>query len=68
MPNVTVEWVEGRDNETKAEVARRIVEVLEQAAGVPASSTNILFVDYGAEDWFIGRESIAEIRRKRAKT
>lgn len=67
MPNVTVEWVEGRDKETKAEVARRIVEVLEQAAGVPASSTNILFVDYGAEDWFIGRESIAEIRRKRAK-
>ena len=66
MPNVTVEWVEGRDRDTKAEVARKIVEVLEQTAGIPASSTNVLFLDYGAEDWFIGRESIAEIRRNRA--
>ena len=67
MPNVTVEWVEGRDNKTKAEVARKIVEVLDQVAGVPPSSTNVLFLDYGAEDWFIGHESIAEMRQKREK-
>ena len=67
MPNVTVEWVEGRDNKTKAEVARKIVEVLDQVAGVPPSSTNVLFLDYGAEDWFIGHESIAEMRKKREK-
>jgi phenylpyruvate tautomerase PptA (4-oxalocrotonate tautomerase family) len=66
MPNVTVEWVEGRSKDTKAEVARRIVDVLEQAAGVPASSTNVLFIDYGAADWFIGKESIAEMRKKRS--
>lgn len=66
MPNVTVEWVEGRSKETKAEVAKRIVDVLEQAAGVPPSSTNVLFIDYGADDWFIGKESIAEIRKKRS--
>lgn len=66
MPNVTVEWVEGRSKETKAEVAKRIVDVLEQSAGVPASSTNVLFIDYGADDWFIGKESIAEIRKKRS--
>ena len=67
MPNITIEWVKGRDNEMKGEVARRIVEVLEQVADVPASSTNILFVDYSADDWFIGRESIADIRKNRAK-
>ena len=67
MPNVTVEWVEGRDNKTKAEVARKIVEVLDQVAGVPPSSTNVLFLDYDAEDWFIAHESIAEIRKNREK-
>lgn len=65
MPNVTIEWVEGRDKKTKAEVARRIVEVLDQVAGVPPSSTNVLFLDYDAGDWFIAHESIAEIRKKR---
>ena len=44
MPNVTIEWVEGRDKKTKAEVARKIVEVLDQVAGVPPSSTNVLFL------------------------
>ncbi len=67
MPNVTIEWVKGRDNKLKADVARKIVEVLDQVAGVPPASTNVLFHDYGAEDWFIGNESIAEIRSKREK-
>ena len=67
MPNVTIEWVKGRDKKTKAEIARKIVEALDQVAGVPPSSTNVLFLDYGAEDWFIGHESIAEIRSKREK-
>jgi 4-oxalocrotonate tautomerase family enzyme len=67
MPNVTIEWAEGRDNKLKADVARKIVEVLSQVAGVPPASTNVLFQDYGAEDWFIGHESIAEIRNKREK-
>ena len=44
MPNVTIEWVEGRDKKTKAEIARKIVEVLDQVAGVPPNSTNVLFL------------------------
>ena len=44
MPNVTIEWVKGRDKKTKAEIARKIVEVLDQVAGVPPSSTNVLFL------------------------
>jgi phenylpyruvate tautomerase PptA (4-oxalocrotonate tautomerase family) len=67
MPNVTIEWVEGRDNKLKADVARKIVEILDQVAGVAPQSTNVLFRDYGAEDWFIGYESVAEIRGKREK-
>jgi len=67
MPNVTIQWVEGRDNKLKPDVARRIVEVLSQVAGVPPASTNVLFLDYGADDWFIGYESIAEMRSKREK-
>jgi phenylpyruvate tautomerase PptA (4-oxalocrotonate tautomerase family) len=67
MPNVTIEWVEGRDKKIKAEIARKIVEVLDQVASVPHSSTNVLFLDYGADDWFIAHESIAEIRKKREK-
>ncbi len=65
MPNVTIEWVQGRDNKLKADVARKIVEILDRVAGVPPASTNVLFRDYGADDWFIGNESIAEIRSKR---
>ncbi len=65
MPNVVVEWVEGRDTKLKAEVARRIVETLEHLAGATPGSTNVLFRDYAADDWFIGTESIAALRARR---
>jgi phenylpyruvate tautomerase PptA (4-oxalocrotonate tautomerase family) len=65
MPNITIDWVEGRDDKIKSEVARRFVEILDQVAGVPPGATNVLFRDYGAKDWFIGPESIAEMRMKR---
>jgi phenylpyruvate tautomerase PptA (4-oxalocrotonate tautomerase family) len=68
MPNVVIEWVEGRDNKMKAAVASGIVEVLQQVAGVPPSSVNILFRDYGAEEWFVGTESIAALRARRSTT
>jgi phenylpyruvate tautomerase PptA (4-oxalocrotonate tautomerase family) len=45
MPNVTIEWVEGRDRKTKAEVARKIVEVLDQVAGVPECTENLVRID-----------------------
>lgn len=67
MPNVKIEWVAGRDKNAKTEIARKIVEVLNQVAGVPPGATNVLFLDYDAEDWFIAHESIAEIRKKREK-
>ena len=67
MPNGPIEWVKGRDKKMKAEIARKIVDVLDQVAGVSPGSTNVLFLDYDVEDWFIAHESIAEMRKKREK-
>ena len=45
MPYVHVHWFEGRSNEQKAEVAKRITEAMEEVASVPPD-----------QDWAMGGE------------
>jgi 4-oxalocrotonate tautomerase family enzyme len=54
MPFVQVHWYEGRSDEQKAEIARRIEEALVEVAGVPRDHCWIKFSDSKRADFIIG--------------
>jgi 4-oxalocrotonate tautomerase family enzyme len=54
MPFVQVNWYEGRSDEQKAEIARRIEEALVEVAGVPRDHCWIKFSDSKRADFIIG--------------
>lgn len=45
MPTIIVNWLEGRTDEIKRNVARDITKVVSQDAGVPESVVTIMFND-----------------------
>ncbi len=51
MPFVEIKLWEGRTREQKSEVARRITDVLVEAAGCTPESVTIAFDDYARSDW-----------------
>ena len=53
MPFVEVHWYEGRSDEQKAEIAKRIEQALVDVAGVPPEQCWIKFSDSAKTDFLI---------------
>ena len=53
MPFVEVHWYEGRSDEQKAEIARRIEQTLVEVAGVAPEQCWIKFSDSAKTDFLI---------------
>ena len=53
MPFVEVHWFEGRSDEQKAEIAKRIEQALVDVAGVPPDQCWIKFSDSAKTDLLI---------------
>jgi phenylpyruvate tautomerase PptA (4-oxalocrotonate tautomerase family) len=53
MPFVEVHWYEGRSDEQKAEIAKRIQQALEDVAGVSPDHCWIKFADSAKSDFLI---------------
>jgi 4-oxalocrotonate tautomerase family enzyme len=54
MPFVHVHWYEGRSDEQKAEIAKRVEEALIEVAGVPPEQCWVKFTDSTKSDFIIG--------------
>jgi len=54
MPFVHVHWYEGRSDEQKAEIAKRIEEALIEVAGVSPDHCWVKFDDSKKSDFIIG--------------
>lgn len=54
MPFVHIHWYEGRSDEQKAVIAKRIQDVLVEEAGVTPEHCWIKFVDSSKADFIIG--------------
>jgi 4-oxalocrotonate tautomerase len=50
----------------KARIAEKVAAAISEAAGVPKSSVWVVFEEVAAKDWFVGGESVAEMRRRRS--
>ncbi|HWH20039.1 MAG TPA: tautomerase family protein [Solirubrobacterales bacterium] len=53
MPFVQVDWYEGRSDEQKAEIAKRIEQALVEVAGVTPDHCWIKFSDSSKSDFLI---------------
>jgi 4-oxalocrotonate tautomerase family enzyme len=53
MPFVEVHWFEGRSDEQKVEIAKRIEQALVDVAGVPPEQCWIKFTDSAKTDFLI---------------
>ena len=56
MPFVHVHWYEGRSDEQKAELAKRITEAMVEVGKTPADHVWIKFDDSKKSDWAMGGE------------
>ena len=54
MPFVDIHWYEGRTDEQKAEIAKRIEAALIEVAGVPPEHCWVKFTDSRRSDFIIG--------------
>lgn len=63
MPFVSVRLVAGRDQATKDEMARKIVDAVAGTAGMPKESVWVSFEEIGPADFYIGEKSVAEARK-----
>jgi 4-oxalocrotonate tautomerase len=56
MPFVHVHWFEGRSDEQKAEIAKRITDALSEVGGSPPEEVWIRFDDSPKSNWTFGGE------------
>jgi 4-oxalocrotonate tautomerase len=61
VPNVTVEWIEGRTLEQKREVIAGITELLVEAAGARKEAVQVTFRDMARDNW--GRGGLLAVDR-----
>ena len=62
MPFVSVRIVEGHSRERKNEMARRITEAVSEIAQVPKEIVWLTFEDVPAGEWYIGADSVEQLR------
>jgi 4-oxalocrotonate tautomerase family enzyme len=56
MPFIHIHWFEGRDDEQKAEVARRVTEAIVEAGKAKREDVWVKFDDSAPGDWYFGGE------------
>lgn len=59
MPIVKVEMLPGRSTELKAEIARKITDVLIETAGGSRQHCIVLFEETSADNWAIGGDLVS---------
>jgi 4-oxalocrotonate tautomerase len=64
MPHVIIKLFPGRTEEQKETLTRRVVDVIEETAGVDEKAVSVSFEEVSPEDWdeLVVRPDIAEKR------
>lgn len=52
MPRVKVEWIEGRTQAQREDIARRVTQVFVEVAGVTPDRVQVVFFEYPASHHF----------------
>ena len=64
MPFVSIRMIEGRSQQQKDEIAKRVNDALSDVLQLPKEDIWVVFEDITAKDWYVGSSTVAELRRK----
>ena len=67
MPFVNIRLVEGRSQQLKDEMSKRVVAAISEVLQLPKDDIWVVFEDVPAGDWYVGSTSVAERRKKAQK-
>ena len=62
MPVITVEWLEGRTPQQKAQLADALTKAFGEIANVPKEQVWIVFEDVKRSDWAMGGKLLDQTR------
>jgi len=60
MPMITVDWLEGRTQQQKAQLTEAVTRAFVDIAKVPTEQVWIVFRDVKRSDWAMGGKLVAE--------
>jgi len=67
MPFVSIRMIEGRSQQQKDEISKRVCDALSEVLKLPKDDIWIVFEDRTATDWYVGSTTVAELRKKDLK-
>ena len=67
MPFVSIRMIEGRSQQQKDEISKRVNDALSEVLELPKDDIWIVFEDITAKDWYVGSLTVAELRKKELK-
>jgi 4-oxalocrotonate tautomerase len=67
MPFVNIRMIEGRSQQRKDEISKRVTDAISEVLQLPKDDVWVVFEDISAEDWYVGSTTVAELRKKAQK-
>ena len=64
MPFVNIRMIEGRSQQQKDEIAKRVNDALSEVLELPKDDIWVVFEDVTARDWYVGGATVAGLREK----
>ena len=64
MPFVNIRLIEGRSQQLKDEISKRVADAISDVLELPKDDIWIVFEDIPASDWYVGSTTVAELRKK----
>jgi len=67
MPFVNIRLIEGRSQQQKDEISKRVTDAISEVLQLPKDDTWVVFEDIPAEGWYVGGTTVAKLRKKPQK-
>jgi 4-oxalocrotonate tautomerase len=67
MPFVSIRLVEGRSQERKDEISKRVTAAISEVLQLPQDDIWVVFEDVPAGEWYVGGTAVAELRKNARK-
>jgi len=64
MRFVSIRMIEGRSQQQKDEIAKRVNDALSDVLQLPKEDIWVVFESITAKDWYVGSTTVAELRKK----
>jgi 4-oxalocrotonate tautomerase len=65
MPFVNIRILKGHSKQRKDVISRRVTDAIAEVAQLPKEAIWVVFEDVESDDWYVGGDSVADIRARR---